>query len=70
MSTPASDARSHDGSGIQLSNRIALTIEEAAKALGVSRRTVEGMIDRREIKTRLVGRYQLISVDSLKRLFQ
>lgn len=51
-------------------SRIALTIDEAAKALGVSRRTIEGMITRGQIRPRLVGRRQLISVDALKRLFQ
>lgn len=51
-------------------SRIALTINEAAQALGVSRRTIEGMISKGQIKTRLIGRYQLISVDALKRLFK
>lgn len=35
-------------------SRIALTIDEAAQALGVSRRTIEGMITRGQIKPRLV----------------
>ncbi len=51
-------------------SRIALTIDEAALALGVSRRTIEHEINKGTIKTRLVGRYQLISVDALKKLFK
>lgn len=51
-------------------SRIALTIDEAAQALGVSRRTIEGQIAKGVIKPRLVGRYQLISVNQLERLFR
>ena len=51
-------------------SRIALRIDEAAEALGVTRRTIEGMISKGQIKTRLIGRYQLISLDALKRLFK
>lgn len=50
--------------------RIAYSIDEAADALGVTRRTVEGMIDRGELKSRLVGRKILISVEQLQRLFK
>lgn len=51
-------------------SRIAYTIDEAAHALGVSRRIIEGMINRRELKPRQVGRRLLIGADALKRLFQ
>jgi excisionase family DNA binding protein len=51
-------------------SRIALTIDEAAEALGVSRRTIEHEIMKGNIRPRAFGRYQLISVDALKKLFQ
>lgn len=73
MSTDTKPAIALDGAQDRAQpgvSRIALTIDEAAAALGVSRRTIEGMITRGQIKPRLVGRYQLIGVDALKRLFQ
>lgn len=51
-------------------SRIALRIDEAAAALGVSRRTIEGLITSGKLRPRLIGRYQLISVDALRKLFQ
>lgn len=48
--------------------RIGCTIDEAAAALGVSRRTVEGLLSERRIKTVQVGRYKLVSVRSLYKL--
>lgn len=58
----------HDGTQPAIS-RIALTIDEAAEALGVTRRAVEGMINRREIKARLVGKRLLIGVEQLRKFF-
>ncbi len=48
--------------------RIAYTIDEAATSLGVTRRTVEGLIDRGELKSRLVGKHRLVSLESLRKL--
>jgi excisionase family DNA binding protein len=64
---PATDTL-QDGT-LSLSNRIALTINETAKALGVTRRAVEGMIDRGEIKPKPVGRRLLIGVEQLRKFF-
>jgi excisionase family DNA binding protein len=50
--------------------RIALNIDEAASALGVTRRTIEGMIDRGELRAKLVGRRLLIGVDQLRKYFR
>jgi excisionase family DNA binding protein len=51
-------------------SRIALNIDEAAKSLGVTRRVIEGMIDRGELRAKLVGRRLLIGVDQLRKYFQ
>lgn len=51
-------------------SRIALTIDEAAQSLGVTRRVIEGMIDRGEIRARLVGRKLCIGVEQLRKFFQ
>ncbi len=58
-----------DRTPLQSVSRIALTVDEAAAALGVTRRAVEGMINRREIKARLVGRRLLIGVEQLRKFF-
>jgi excisionase family DNA binding protein len=49
-------------------SRVAYTISEAAIALGVSRRVVEGCINRGELKARLVGKQLLIAAKSLEGL--
>lgn len=67
---PAISSATAQGRAQPSVSRIALTIDEAAQALGVSRRTIEGMITKGQIKPRLVGRYQLISVAALERLFR
>jgi excisionase family DNA binding protein len=48
--------------------RLALTIDEAAESLGVSRRTIEGLINRGELEAKLIGRHLRISVERLRRL--
>jgi excisionase family DNA binding protein len=50
--------------------RIALDRSEAAAALGVTVRTIEGMIDRGEIRAKQVGKKSLIPVTQLEKLFQ
>jgi excisionase family DNA binding protein len=70
MSTePASSTDVQDRTSESISNRIALTIDEAAKAIGTTRRAVEGMIDRGEIKAKLCGRRLLIGVEQLRKFF-
>lgn len=64
ISLPAQDSA---GPGV---SRIALTIDEAASALGVTRRTIEHEINKGTIRPRLFGRHHLISVDALKKLFK
>lgn len=56
----------HDAPGV---SRIALNIGEAADALGVSRKTITAEIMKGTIKVRKFGRYKLIGVDQLKKLF-
>lgn len=51
-------------------SRIALNIDEAATALGVTRRVIEGMLDRGELRAKLVGRRLLIGVEQLRKYFQ
>lgn len=46
-------------------NRIALSISEAAFMLGISTRTVERLIQKKELNTKRVGRRLLISKDEL-----
>ena len=58
-----------DGAPTSVSNRLALNIDEAAAALGVTRRVVEGMLDRGELRAKLVGRRLLIGVDQLRKFF-
>lgn len=71
MSTvkPASSTDVQDRTLVSISNRIALTIDEAAQAIGTTRRSVEGMIDRGEIKAKLVGRRLLIGTEQLRKFF-
>ena len=51
-------------------SRIALTIDEAAESLGVTRRTIEHEIMKGTLKPRSFGKYKLIGVDALKKLFK
>jgi excisionase family DNA binding protein len=71
MSTlnPASSTDVQDRTAVGISNRIALTIDEAAQAIGTTRRSVEGMINRGEIKAKLVGRRLLIGTEQLRKFF-
>lgn len=66
---PASSTDVQDRTTSSISNRIALTIDETAEAIGTTRRAVEGMIDRGEIKAKLVGRRLLIGVEQLRKFF-
>lgn len=70
MSTePVSSVDVQDRTPPSISNRIALTIDETAQAIGTTRRAVEGMINRGEIKAKLVGRRLLIGVEQLRKFF-
>ncbi len=64
-----SSALAQDRAGQGVSSRIALTIDEAAQALGVSRRTIEREILKGNIRPRKVEKYQLISVRCAQKLF-
>lgn len=47
--------------------RIAYTIDDAALATGLTRRKIEGAIDRGELRCKLVGRTILISAENLRK---
>lgn len=47
--------------------RLALSVDEVAHALGVPRRTVEGEISRGRLRTRLVGRKLRIPMNEVQR---
>jgi excisionase family DNA binding protein len=46
--------------------RIALRPAEAAKAIGVTRRTIYAMMDRGDLPSKVVGGARLIAVEDLK----
>jgi excisionase family DNA binding protein len=54
--------------GFSLSNRISLTIAEAAAATGLSKRQIECAISRGELKHRVVGRTAVIPASALRKL--
>lgn len=49
-----------------MSDRLVLTLKQAAEELGVSERTVAGLVSRREIPTARVGRRVLIPTHLLR----
>jgi excisionase family DNA binding protein len=49
-------------------DRILVSKKEAAVALGVSLRTVENLIARKELDSRRIGRRRLVPLTSLERL--
>lgn len=54
--------------GFSLSNRISLTISEAAAATGLSKRQIECAIHRGELKYRVVGRTAVVPASALRKL--
>lgn len=52
---------------VKTPDRLAYTIDDAADALGISRRAVEGLILRGDIRTRKAGRVILIAREELLR---
>jgi excisionase family DNA binding protein len=50
--------------------RLALTVEEAAQALGVSRSTMYGFVSSGEIRSIKLGKCRRIPVDALAELIQ
>ena len=58
----------HHDVGFSLSNRISLTISEAAAATGLSKRQIECAIQRGELKYRVVGRTAVVPASALRKL--
>jgi len=50
--------------------RLALSVDEMASALGVPRRTLEGEIQKGRIKTRKIGRKLRIPMDEVQRYLE
>lgn len=50
--------------------RIALSVDEAADALGLTRREIQGAINRGEIRAKKMGNNLRIAVSELQRLFE
>lgn len=55
---------------VKTPDRLAYTIDDAADALGISRRAVEGLILRGDIRSRKAGRVVLIARDELLRFLR
>lgn len=49
---------------------LAVGVDEAARRLGLSRRTVASLIARRELRSRKVGRRRIIPVSALEAFLQ
>ncbi len=52
------------------SNVLAVSIQEAARRLGVSERTVASLLARRELYSRRIGRRRLIPIAELERFLR
>jgi excisionase family DNA binding protein len=75
MSTTQSTVASSDTTnrprfeaGFSLANRVSFTIDEASAATGLTKRQIEGAIQRGELKHRVVGRTALIAASALRKL--
>lgn len=55
-------------SSVPLRDRLSFTIDEAAAVTGLTRRQIEGALDRCELRGKIVGRTMIISRSRLLRL--
>lgn len=61
-----SSAYLHSTGGTEMHEQLAVNIPEAARRLGLSIRTVAGLVARRELASRKVGRRRIIPVAALE----
>jgi excisionase family DNA binding protein len=48
--------------------RLAYSIDEAAQAIGVSKRTIEELLSTGQLRSKVIGRRRLIPVSALRKL--